>query len=97
MPNSLFHYLHAAVIPFRAAENAVPIVWSECTSLSAIYDGYGRRIARAPEHMIGHVHGIVALRERRTFFTLAGDYFAYLCAGVLVLAAGTMVRRKLQS
>ena len=45
---------------------------------------------------IAHIHATVALREGRTFFTCAGDYFAYLCAGALVLSLVATVRGRLR-
>lgn len=88
IPNYAFHYLHFAVIPFRAAENGVPIAWSECKNLSSIIDCDGRIIDQAlvkqtiaeantskEKAAIGPVH----MRNGRTFYSIAGDYFAYLC------------------
>lgn len=88
MPNYLFNYLHAAVIPFRAAENAVPVVWSECGGLSMVVDRTGRIVAQVPSGAVGAAVETVRLRGRQTFFTYAGDYFAYLCAaGLLAIIA----------
>lgn len=88
MPNYIFNYLHFAVIPFRAAENGVPIAWSESKALSSVVDCDGRIIDQAhppannngaylpnEEPAVGTVH----LRSGRTFYSMAGDYFAYLC------------------
>lgn len=80
LPNGLFSYLHSALIPFRAAENGVPIAWSEHSGLSMIVDGDGTTLVQAPLHKVTYAAARVTLRTRRTFFTFAGDYFAYLCA-----------------
>ncbi len=85
-PNGLFNYLHAAAVPFRAAENGVPVVWAESTGLSSVIDRHGR-IAEQAE--LGPVRAVVArveLRNGRTVASTGGDYFAYGCA--LVTAAG---------
>ncbi len=95
MPRYAFHHLHTAVIPFRAAENGVPIVWAECNGLSAIYDRHGRRVARAPEGEAASVSASVALRSGQTLYTTAGDYFAYMCAGG-VLAVGAVLARRVR-
>jgi apolipoprotein N-acyltransferase len=87
MPNSVFNYLHSAVIPFRAAENGVPIVWAECQSLSMIVDSDGRILARGPEKAPAFIIAGVHLRSGLTFFTRAGDYFAYLCVTGCVLGS----------
>jgi len=85
MPNGLFGYLHSAIIPFRAAENGIPIAWSEHSGLSTIIDGDGSTLAQAPLHTVGYAAARVTPRSRRTFYTMAGDYFAYMCAGGLVV------------
>lgn len=83
MPNSAFNYLHSAVIPFRAAENGVPIAWSEENGLSSIFDSHGRRVACVPVSSKGCALHSVALRSHITPFTRWGDYFGYLCAMVV--------------
>lgn len=84
--NGIFNYLHVAIIPFRAAENGVPVVWSECCGLSSIFDSHGKQIICAPMNAITSVCGNVTLRTHSTFYTLAGDYFAYLCTAAFMLA-----------
>ncbi len=80
-PNFLFHHLHSAVIPFRAAENGVPIVWSEANALSMIVGPDGRVIARAPAGEPAVVQAEVRLRRGTTLFARIGDLFAYMCLG----------------
>jgi len=94
MPRYVFHHLHSAAIPFRAAENGVPIVWSECSGLSAIYDRHGRRTECAPEGQVTSVRAWVVLRSGKTLFTRAGEYFAYACAFAVVVTAGVLIRRR---
>lgn len=94
IPNSMFSYMHSAVIPFRAAENGIPVVWAERNGLSSIFDGSGRRIAYLPPHRIGYVRAVVSLRSSRTFFTSAGDYFAYICILALLVTVVLIVCKK---
>jgi apolipoprotein N-acyltransferase len=84
MPNSMFNHLHSAIIAFRAAENGTPIAWSECYGMSLIVDSTGEVIARAPAGKIMGISGTVHVNSRRTFYTFAGDYFVWLCAGAAV-------------
>lgn len=93
IPNSMFNHLHLAVIPFRAAENGVPIAWSESKGLSSIVDSNGRILAQAPVDTTTSVTADVHLRNRTTFFTRFGDFFAYLCAAVLSLSLLLSFRR----
>lgn len=86
IPNHLFNHLHAAVIPFRAAENGVPIVWAEANALSMIVGPDGRIIAQARKAGALSVCAEVPLRVGKTVFTRTGDLFAYLCAiGCVIL------------
>jgi apolipoprotein N-acyltransferase len=92
LPNYIFHYLHSAVIPFRAAENGVPVVWSESQSLSAIYDFDGKILARAPKSCVTAITAKVRLRSRNTIFTRIGDLFAYLCTGAALVMLLLLLR-----
>lgn len=83
--NYLFNYLHSAVIPFRAAENDVPIVWSEGYGLSMIVDGRGKVVSQARPCARTAVVANVPLRDGTTLFTRMGDAFAYLCMAALVV------------
>ena len=80
MPNSLLNHLHCAVVPFRAAENGVPIVWAERNGLSAVIGRSGRILARAAAGSRTAVVAPVWLRQSTTFATRWGDWFGYLCA-----------------
>lgn len=84
-PNSLFEHLHSAHVAFRAAENGIPIVWADGNSLSAIFDSDGSVVARARPHRIETIIGTVHVRGKRTLYTIASDYFAYLCSLFVVL------------
>lgn len=96
-PNNLFNHLHSAVIPFRAAENGVPIAWSEPTFGSIVVDSLGRVVGRASAMQGSIAFAEVHPRTRRTLFTVAGDYFAYLCVvsalGLALTAAMVRGRR----
>jgi apolipoprotein N-acyltransferase len=86
MPNHLFNHLHAAVIPFRAAENGIPIVWAESRALSMVLAPDGRIIAQAEPGKSEVVKAEVPVRRGTTIYTRVGDVFAYLCAvGMVVL------------
>lgn len=89
MHNLLFNYLHSAVIPFRAAENGVPIVWAESNGLSTIINASGRRLVQAPGRKITSISSIVTLGPRGTVYLALGDYFAYTSA--IIAIAGIMV------
>lgn len=83
MPGMLMNHLHFGIIPFRAAENGVPIVWAESQGLSSVIDGSGAVLKSAGAGMCA-VESSVGLRERTTLYTRIGDSFAYACAGIVV-------------
>ncbi|MCE5199465.1 MAG: nitrilase-related carbon-nitrogen hydrolase [Armatimonadota bacterium] len=93
-PNCTFNYLHLAAIPFRAAENGVPIAWAESNGLSSVIDSTGRILSRAPIHSATAARAHVHLRHRSTFFTLAGDYFAWICVATTFVLLTLSVLRK---
>lgn len=79
-PRGVLHYLHAAVTPFRAIENRVPIVRCESNGLSQIVDARGRIVREGPLYAPATLIADVAPGNARpTLFTRWGDWFAYLC------------------
>lgn len=78
--NGVIHNLHAALMPFRAVENAVPMVRDDSNGTSEVIDSYGRVLAIGPLYAPSTVMSDVPLGNGDgTFFTRAGDWFAYLC------------------
>lgn len=79
-PYGTLHYLHAAMLPFRAVENGVPFVRSDPNGLSQVIDSHGRVLAQGPLYRSAVVSASVALGTGRgTFFTRTGDWLAWLC------------------
>lgn len=91
--NGLFNHLHGAMMAFRSAENGVPLVWADENGLSTIFDERGISIVHAPARGIATVYTKVGLRDHKiTFFTRAGDYFAYFCiVGVMIIFGMSIV------
>ncbi len=89
-PHGVLHRLHGAMLPFRAAENAVPFVRADSNGLSQIVDAHGHILAQSPLYRPDILVGAVPLGDGRgTFFTRWGDWLAYAC--LLVDAAGIAV------
>ena len=76
-PRGTLHYLHAALIPFRAAENAVPIVRSDSNGLSEIIDRCGYIVRQGPLYGIGR--GRTRLGEGHVLYALGGLVRMALC------------------
>ena len=89
-PRGVLHCLHGAMLPFRAAENAVPFVRADSNGLSQIVDARGRVLAQSPLFTPDVLIADVALGDGRgTFFTRFGDWLAYVslafaCGSILV-------------
>lgn len=89
-PRGILHYLHAALLPFRAVENRVPIVRADANGCSQIVDATGRVVGQSPLYAPDALVGDVALGDGvETLYTRVGDAFAYLCLLVVVLGALT--------
>jgi apolipoprotein N-acyltransferase len=89
-PRGILHYLHAAMLPFRAVENRVPIVRADANGCSQIVDATGRVVGQSPLYAPDALVGDVALGDgAETLYTRVGDAFAYLCLLVVVLGALT--------
>lgn len=83
-PRGVLHRLHGTMLPFRAAENAVPFVRADSNGLSQIVDAQGRIVGQSPLFSPDVLVADVALGDGRgTFFTRFGDWLAYVCLAVV--------------
>lgn len=93
-PRGVLQRLHAAVLPFRAVENHVPIVRADPNGCSQVIDARGRILAQGglfrPEAVVAEV----ALGDGRgTPYSRLGDWFAHLCAAVVgMMGLGLLLR-----
>jgi apolipoprotein N-acyltransferase len=96
-PRAALHYLHEALMPYRAVENGIAIVRADPTGLSEVVDPWGRIVARAPMYRAEAVVARTSLGDGRggTWFTRCGDWLAYACvaAVAMLLAAVAPLRR----
>lgn len=78
-PGFAFHYIHLAIVSLRAAENSVPIAWTEINGLATIFNSGGGVVARGPKGGVASVKGFVSPGREITRYTKYGDWFAMLC------------------
>jgi len=88
LANENSQHLQATV--FRSIENRVPSARAVNTGISGFIDPLGHASGLLPARKEGMSTGILMLDSRVTFFTLWGQWFAWVCwiitAGVLVTA-----------
>jgi apolipoprotein N-acyltransferase len=77
---------HLKQIRMRAVENARWILRDANTGVTASIDPYGRIVATVPRKIRTVLEAPYALSNVTTFYTRHGDWFAYLCAIISVLA-----------
>ncbi len=84
-PNGFIQAAHAAFTPFRAAELGVPIVRAEATAHSMFVNGDGGIVSMMPAGFEGGETQSVGVK-RWTVYRQLGDWFLWVCVGVLVTA-----------
>lgn len=85
---------------FRAVENRVALARATNTGISCFIDPTGRVYGRVQKNqkqsfVAGHMTEDILLSENRTFFTIYGNIFAFICLGVTaMMIILSMIRRK---
>jgi apolipoprotein N-acyltransferase len=88
-------WLHARMAVLRAVENGFALARSARNGLLTLADDRGRILAEAATVLDRFVSitGKVSVGQSRTFYTLTGDWFAWLCITFfVVLLASLFVR-----
>jgi apolipoprotein N-acyltransferase len=90
-------YQHFAMAVFRAVENRVFIARAANTGISGLIDSKGKILKEGGIFAEEAITGTIRLSKERTFYTLYGDVFAWLCcAFILFLLAGAFARRRIR-
>jgi apolipoprotein N-acyltransferase len=77
---------HLKQARMRAVENARWLLRDTNTGVTASVDPYGRIVARLPRKIRATLVAPYALSDETTFYTRHGDWFAFLCAIISVVA-----------
>jgi apolipoprotein N-acyltransferase len=77
---------HLKQARMRAVENARWLLRDTNTGVTASIDPYGRVVASAPRKVRTALEAPYALSQDTTFYTRHGDWFAYACAIICVVA-----------
>jgi len=79
-------WLHSRMAVLRAVENGFGLARSARNGLLTLSDNHGRIIAQAlttEEHFVS-IGGTVPVVNERTVYSRSGDWFPWLCIGVLI-------------
>jgi apolipoprotein N-acyltransferase len=83
---------HLNMVRMRAIENQRWVLRATNTGITVSIDPYGRVISRAPRNVRTTLGAPFGLESGTTFYTRHGDWFAWGCAIICVLAL--VVRRR---
>jgi len=73
-------FQHTRMVIFRAIENRVSIARCANTGISMFVDPYGRTSGVSPIFVRKNVVGEISLKNRKTFYTVNGNWFALGCS-----------------
>jgi len=85
---------HLTIATFRAVENRVFIARAANTGISALIDPVGRIFKQGGIFSEEAMNGTIGLSKEKTFYTLFGDVFAWLCFGISMILLGLAFRQK---
>ncbi|MGD0917738.1 MAG: apolipoprotein N-acyltransferase [Thermodesulfobacteriota bacterium] len=81
-------YQHFAIATFRAVENRVFIARAANTGISGFIDPKGKTVKEGRIFTEEAMNGTIHLMKSRTFYTVYGDVFAWICTGFSIFLLG---------
>jgi len=87
-------YQHFAIASFRAVENRVFIARAANTGITGFIDPNGRILKQGGIFTEEAMNGTIRLSKEKTFYTLYGDVFAWLCSALSLLLFGVAFIQK---
>ena len=84
---------HLNMTRMRAIENNRWLLLDTNTGVTTAIDPYGRMQAQAPRHVRGGYEFPFAFVSTTTFYTRHGDWFAWLCVGITLVACALCLTR----
>ena len=79
---------HLTMATFRAIENRVFIARAANTGISAFIDPVGRIMKQGKIFTEEAINGTIGLSREKTFYTLYGDVFAWVCSAFSIILLG---------
>jgi apolipoprotein N-acyltransferase len=87
-------YQHFTMTVFRAVENRVFIARAANTGITGFIDPRGKIIRKGEIFVEEAMNGTIRLSKKKTFYTLYGDVFAWVCSGLSLLLLGYALSQK---
>jgi apolipoprotein N-acyltransferase len=86
---------HFSIATFRAVENRVFIARAANTGISGLIDPKGKILKQGEIFTEEAITGTIRLNKSKTFYTLYGDVFAWICTAfsMILLSGSTLYRR----
>jgi len=81
-------YQHLAIATFRAVENRVFVARAANTGISGFIDPKGRIVQQGRLFEKEAMNGTIRLMKERSFYTLYGDVFAWICSVLSIVLLG---------
>lgn len=89
-------YQHFSMATFRAIENRVFIVRAANTGISGLIDPKGKIINQGGIFTQEAIAGRIHLSNQKTFYTLFGDVFAWICSILSILLVANILFKKIR-
>jgi len=87
-------YQHFSIATFRAVENRVFIARAANTGISGLIDPKGKIVQRGDIFTEEAMNGTIRLMKGKSFYTLYGDVFAWICSGFSIILLGSALLRR---
>ncbi len=87
-------YQHFSLATFRAVENRVFIARAANTGITGFIDPNGRIVKKGALFTEESINGTIYLSKNKTFYTLYGDVFAWLCSAVSIFLVAYALFKK---
>ena len=86
---------HFSIATLRAVENRVFIARAANTGISGLIDPKGKILKQGEIFTEEAINGTIRLNKSKTFYTLYGDVFAWICTAfsIILLSGSTLYRR----
>jgi apolipoprotein N-acyltransferase len=79
---------------FRAIENRVFVARAANTGISAIIDPKGKVVKQGDIFTEEAMSGTIRIMKNKTFYTLYGDVFAWICSAFSIILLGYALLQK---